>query len=40
MEKGGGGGVLNLSKMQRHEHGEEFVITSITGSTLHMILAR
>jgi len=39
MEKGGSGEVLNLSKMQRHEHGEEFVITSITGSAVHMILA-
>jgi len=38
MEKRGGGGVLNLSKMQGHEHGEGFVITNITGCTLHMIL--
>jgi len=39
MKKGGGGGLLNLSKMQRLEHGEEFVITSMTSCTLHMILA-
>jgi len=39
MEKGGGGGVLNISKMQGCEHGEGFVITSITGCILHMILA-
>jgi hypothetical protein len=39
MKKGGGRGFLNLSKMHGHEHGEEFVITSITGCTLHMILA-
>jgi hypothetical protein len=39
MEKGEGGGVFNLSKMQRYEFGEECVTISITGCTLYMILA-